>query len=99
MGVFPLVPMIALGNAVYIIVFGLIIQKKEEVPQQVLGLVVSSIGKFLFLYMAVRTLLPLFIPEVKPPIIATFSLPQLWTALIGGALAIIIIKLLPKSIR
>ncbi len=99
MGVFPLVPMIALGNAVYIIVFGLIIEKKEEVPQQVLGLVVSSIGKFLFLYMAVRTLLPLFIPEVKPPIIATFSLPQLWTALIGGALAIIIIKLLPKSIR
>ena len=99
MGVLPLVPIIAIANTIYIVVFGIIIGKREALTQQILGLIASSAGKFLFLYLAVRTILPMFIPVVKPPIIATFSFPQLWTALIGGALAIIIMRFLPKSIR
>lgn len=99
MGVLPLVPMIAVANTIYIVVFGLIIKKKEGILYEAIALALGAGAKFLFLFIAVRTLLPLFIAQVKPPVIAAFSFPQLWTALIGGLLALVIIKLLPKSIQ
>lgn len=94
-GLFPLIPMIIAGNMLYILMFGWIRTKLSFKLKDYLSVLLAAVVKFLFLYVAVRTILPLMIVEVKPPVIATFSLPQLYTALFGGVLALIVYNMLP----
>ncbi len=94
-GVFPLIPMIIAGNMLYILAFGWVRTKLSFKFKDYVSVLLAAVVKFLFLYAAVRTILPLMIVEVKPPVIATFSLPQLYTALIGGVLALIVYNMLP----
>lgn len=96
MGFLPIVPFIIGGNILYVLTFDLF-RKRLEKWGNVLGLVLSSTIKYAFLAITVRYLVTLF-AAVPPKVIAAFSIPQLYTALIGGALALIISKFLPKSL-
>jgi hypothetical protein len=85
---------VAAGNAAIVVGFALL---RKRSPY--LGVVVGSVFKAVFLYAAVRLLFGLI--TLKPPIIKalsfSFSWPQLVTALIGGVLAVQVLKLLPYS--
>jgi hypothetical protein len=90
----PMIPIVAAGNAAIVVGFALL---RKRSPY--LGVVVGSVFKAVFLYAAVRLLFGLI--TLKPPIIKalsfSFSWPQLVTALIGGVLAVQVLKLLPYS--
>ncbi len=86
----PMIPYIALGNAVLVIVFGLLERKGRLAA--ILGVVLASVAKFLVLSTAVR-----FVVEVKPAIARAMQAPQLFTALAGGAIALIVSEALVRT--
>lgn len=92
----PLVPFIMVGNAILVILFNLIRKKIPNIGNSA-GIIVAALGKFAFLAISIRYLVVFFLPKVPKPLITVFTLPQLYTALVGGVLALITIKLLPKS--
>jgi hypothetical protein len=97
-----LVPFIALGNTIYVILFNLV-RKKVYKGGDYFGLVIAALGKFAFLALSVKYVaIGLFLanlPPQKANVIANmFTLPQLYTALAGGIIAVIIMKLLPKGV-
>lgn len=94
--IFPLVPMIAIGNCILVLAFSQSeILLKNKVPSLV-SVVVASLLKFVFLALAVRYLLPFFIPKVPKVLITVLSFNQFLTALTGGALALVIVNILKK---
>lgn len=86
----PVVPFIVMSNLVLIwIVYGL--RKKNTYIQ----IILASGGKFLFLVAAVRLILTQFLPApVWEKVAIAFGVTQLFTALAGGFLAILVTKLL-----
>ena len=107
-GFIQIVPVIAIGNAIFILVAG-IVRKPMLMPGAkkgfpvVLGLVVASIVKTLFLWIGVVLIALPLIPGLKQAqvnmISTMFTWPQLITALIGSALAIIVIPLLKQAFK
>lgn len=100
----PIVPMIALGNCVYVLVLHLLTGKTARKWQQIVGIGASAVAKFLTLYLAVvQILIPVLGDSLKAPQIKTFtamfSWPQLVTALLGGTLAFLLLPVLKKAIR
>lgn len=98
MPLLPLVPFIMLGNMLLILSFNLI---RRALPKygEIYGVIVAALLKFAFLAVSIRYLVTFFMEKVPPKIIAAFSLPQLYTALIGGFLAIIIVKYLSGYLK
>ena len=98
----PIVPAIALGNAVYVLMLSRLCGQKPPVWRKTLALCGSAGAKFLTLYLVVVKLLCSILP-LKPPQIATFSTmfawPQLITALIGGAAALLIVPVIRKALH
>ena len=98
----PIVPAIALGNTVYVLMLGRLCGRKPPVWRRVLAVVGSAGAKFLTLYLVVVKLLCSILP-LKQPQIATFSTmfawPQLITALIGGAAALMIVPVIRKALH
>lgn len=92
-----LVPIIAVGNAVMIGVFYGVKKGMRHKVALWVGLVVAAVFKFAFLFVAVRSLLTVVMSKVPDPVLATFSLPQLTTAMVGGTLAVVLYKLLPPD--
>jgi len=82
----PMVPFIALGNAVLVIIYGLIEKRNKYI-----AVVLASVIKYLVLATAVR-----FIVSVPPKIAQMMQVPQLVTALAGGAIAIILSEILVR---
>lgn len=80
----PVVPFIIVGNIIYAVAFSLI--KKYN---KISGVIAAALLKFALLYFAVN-----FFVSVKPPIKAALSFPQLVTALMGGLIALVLIKIL-----
>ena len=87
----PVVPLIMAGNIVLVIVFGLV--KKVN---NYLAIAVASVAKFLVLATSVRYLIQLP-PKVAPKVIKLLSLPQLFTALAGGVLALVVMTILKRT--
>ncbi len=87
MGFAPLIPYIIIGNLSLAIIFGLL--KKIN---RYLAVAAASVAKFLILAGAVR-----FIVEVPPKAAQMMQLPQLFTALAGGVLALILAHLLKRT--
>lgn len=92
---FQLVPCVALGNAVYALLFGLLVKKAVENGRfavSVLEMVLAAAAKFLTLYLVlVQLVAPTVVPAAKLPVVtASFTWPQLLTACIGGLLACVI---------
>lgn len=86
----PMIPYIAVGNAVLVIIFGLLERRGKLAA--IAGVVVASVAKFLVLSNAVR-----FVVQVKPAIAKAMQTPQLFTALAGGAIALIVSEALIRS--
>lgn len=102
------VPAIMAGNAVFVLLLKLLCGK--ALWRQIVAWLVAAAGKFAVLYTLVVVLIcgPLSgalmdAGLMKKPMIAvmtaSFSWPQLVTALIGGALALFLVPILKKALR
>ena len=100
--VLAIVPAIALGNAVFVWILNRLNKKASPLWQRILVLAVAALGKFLALYLVVVKLLCIILP-LKQPQIATFTTmftwPQLITALLGGAAALVMAKVIRKALH
>ena len=98
-----IVPAIAVGNIVLVLVLWLICRKAKKLsPLSYGGAVVASVCKFAVLYaLVVLLLLPLLgLPEKQVAMMsAMFSWPQLVTALIGSFLAVTISPAIRKALH
>lgn len=96
---FAMIPAIALGNAVYVVLLHLVCG--ESIWSKIWALLSASLGKFGVLYLVVVELLCRVLPLKQPQIdtfTAMFSAPQLVTALIGGAVAMLMLPVLKKAL-
>lgn len=105
------VPAIMAGNTVYILLLYFIAGKNcRNVVKQIIAWVVASATKFAVLYAIVVWLICGVFAEsllssgvLKAPMLtalpATFSWPQLFTALIGGGTALLIAPVLRKALH
>lgn len=96
------VPAIALGNTVFVIALRLL--WKAPLWRQITAVAVSALVKFGILYLAVvKVLIPVMGPALPAKQAAAFtvmfSYPQMITALIGGALALLLLPLIRKAIK
>ncbi|WP_369018323.1 ECF transporter S component [Thermatribacter velox] len=90
----PMVPFIMLGNALLVIIFSLVRRKKEVLWLSIVALVLAALGKYLLLSQAVR-----YLVEVPPRVAQAMQVPQLLTALGGGAIALSIERALKKALK
>ena len=104
------VPAIMVGNSVYVVLLYLIVGKSNNVVRKVIAWAVAAVAKFAALYAIVVGLICGVLADglmaagtLKEPMLkalpATFSWPQLITALIGGAIALLIVPVLRKALK
>ena len=105
------VPAIMAGNAVYVVLLSLLADKNgKNMVKQIVAWVVAAAAKFVTLYLIVVKVICgvmaaslLAAGTLKEPMLkalpATFSWPQLFTALIGGAVALVIVPTLRKALK
>ena len=105
------VPAIMAGNCVYVVLLSLLADKSgKNTVQQVIAWAAAAAAKFAALYAIVVWLICGVLSEnllaaglMKAPMLkalpATFSWPQLFTALIGGAVALLIVPVLRKALH
>lgn len=102
------VPVIMVGNAVFVLILWLIGRKKWW--RKIVGVVAAAIGKFGVLYALVNWVVCGLASDallaqgiLKAPMLkvlpATFGILQLFTALIGGGLALAISSVLKKALQ
>lgn len=104
---FPLVPMIALGNIVLVLVWGLlpskVLKKPDCIVCNIITALIAAALKFVTLYLGiVKLMIPvvLKLPAEKAAVLgASFGVSQFITATIAGAIAIIALPLLKKAIK
>ena len=99
-----IVPCIALGNVTFVVILYLLSNKCNHSWQKAGAFIAAALGKFLVLFVAVvKVVIPAMGSGLKPPQVATFtamfSWPQLVTALLGGALAYLILPVIKKAVR
>lgn len=96
----PIVPAIAVGNTVYVLLLHFLSGK--QIWRQGAGWLCAAICKFLTLNLIVVQLLCRVLPLAEKQVTtftAMFSWPQLVTALIGGGVALLIVPILRISFR
>lgn len=105
------VPAIMAGNTVYVVVLYLLAgRNSKNILRQVTAWIVAAAAKFSVLYAVVVWLICGVFSQslleagvMKAPMLqtlpVTFSWPQLITALIGGAVALLIVPMLRKALR
>ena len=105
------VPAIMAGNSIFVVLLSLLADKSgKNIVKQVIAWICAAVAKFAVLYAVVVGLICGVLSEsllasgaLKAPMLkalpATFSWPQLITALIGGAVALIIVPVLRKALH
>lgn len=105
------VPAIMVGNAMFVILLHYLADPAgKNLAKQAAALVISAVAKFSALYIIVVKVVCGIMSEsliaagtMKPPMVAAltakFSWPQLITALIGGALALVIAPMVRKALK
>lgn len=100
-----LIPFIITGNMVFVLIWYFLGNRnfgKPIVAYFIAG-ITAAVGKFLMLYTGIVIIaIPylLNLPEKQATIISgMFSIPQLFTALVGGAIAIVMLPLLKKGVK
>lgn len=105
------VPAIMVGNCVFVMLLALLADKSgKNVLKQILAWIAAAAAKFVSLYAIVVLLICGVLREgllasglMKAPMLkvlpATFSWPQLITALVGGAVALLITPVLRKALH
>lgn len=96
--IFPVVPFLMIGNALFVVLFNLTRNKATLYPEYS-ALLLAAISKYVFLTLSARYLLVLLVPNLPPQLVAALSLPQLYTALFGGTMAILLSKIVEKAIK
>ncbi len=91
-------PAIIAGNIVYVSLLALLCRKEMPLWKQAAAVGVSALAKFAALWLLVSQVLARIF-QLPPMILAQFSWPQLVTALIGGAAALMIAPVLRKALR
>lgn len=108
LGIGPLwaiIPLIALGNAVLVLLWRLIGggRFRNRLAGYLVALPLAAAAKYVVLYLGVVKLavgLLLALPQPQATVISQmFSLPQLFTALMGGAAAILVLIPLRKALK
>lgn len=99
----PIVPSIAVGNLVFVLLLGLLAGGKDVPLWRAGGAwLAAAAAKFGVLYLLVVKLLCAVLP-LKEPQIATFSVmfsyPQLVTALIGGGIGLLLAPVLRRALK
>jgi len=98
---FPMVPCVSLGNAVYAVIFGLLVGKfllKKQTVAAYGSMVLAAVAKFVVLYIVLVQLVAV-VPAAKlSTVTAAFTWPQLVTALIGGVLACLIAPVIRRAL-
>lgn len=93
----PFIPFIAIGNAIYVIFFGVLKRYKFGIY---IGIIIGSFAKFIFLSFASSNLVHLFklnIPQkYLEKLIISMGIPQFITGIIGGIISVILIQILIK---
>ena len=94
----PFVPFIIIGNILFILSF--VIVNKRGKYGKYFGVIIGAFIKYVFLSISSSKLIPLFelnIPvKIVNKLVIIMGIPQLITALIGGAFALILIEILRK---
>ena len=105
------VPAIMVGNTVYVVLLSLLADTDgKKLIKQIIAWIVAAAAKFAALYVIVVGLLCGVLAEsllaagtLKEPMLtalpATFSWPQLVTALVGGAVALLVVPVLRKALH
>ena len=105
------VPAIMVGNAIFVVLLYFIAGKdSKKILRQIIAWAAAAVAKFVALYAIVVWLICGVFSQgllesgaLKAPMLkalpATFSWPQLFTALIGGAVALLIVPVLRKALR
>ena len=104
------VPAIMAGNTVYVVLLYIIAGNSKNLVRKVVAWLVAAAAKFATLYAIVVGLICGVLADgllaagtLKEPMLkalpATFSWPQLVTALIGGAVALLIVPVLRKALK
>lgn len=105
------VPVIMVGNAVFVVLLRILACKDEKnIVMQVVAWLAAAVAKFAVLYLlVVMVICDWLAPSLmnagilKAPMLkalpATFSWPQLVTALIGGAVALTIVPVVKKALK
>ncbi len=105
------VPAIMVGNTIYVVLLSLLADGTgKNLVRQLVAWVLAAAAKFAALYLIVTKLIcGVMAPSLleagtlKEPMLkalpATFSWPQLFTALIGGAVALMIVPVLKKALH
>ena len=105
------VPAIMAGNCVYVVLLSLLADKTgKNWGRQAIAWIAAAAAKFAALYLIVVKIICGLLSEnllaagtLKPPMLqalpATFSWPQLFTALIGGGIVLLILPVLRKALK
>ena len=102
------VPAIMIGNAAFVVLLHL--TKSKVIWRSMAGLLAAAVCKFALLYVLVTYVIcgvlaqPLLAQGLlKEPMLkmlpATFSFPQLLTAMVGGGVALLVVPVLKKALR
>lgn len=98
-----IIPAIAVGNVVFVLILHFLAADKDcPLWRRLAAWLAAALGKFAALYLLVVKLLCGILPLKQPQIdlfSAMFSYPQLITALIGGALALLLVPMLRRALR
>ena len=105
------VPAIMAGNTVFVVQYYLLVDRSgKHLGKQIVAWGTAAVAKFATLYAIVVWLICGLMAKslleagtLKPPMLqalpATFSWPQLITALIGGAVALLVVPTLKKALK
>lgn len=94
LGVLPqpaLIPFIIAGNIFFVVMFSILRKYNKYI-----ALIAAALLKFGVLYISVNYLLQYFMAKVPDKLIALMGITQLYTALVGGMLALVIAKAIPE---
>jgi hypothetical protein len=101
LGIMPLpmlVPVVMLGNGALIIVFHYLSIKPLK-RYLFVSLLAGAFAKFAVMASMIRLVSQLFMPGIPVRLIHAFSLPQFYTAMLGGVAALILLRYLPESYK
>lgn len=96
------IPVVIIGNAIYVVLIKIIFKSVSETKMpvqkiiEIIGVIVSAVVKALAMWSLAKYVLMMF-TKVPAPLIASFSFPQAITGTIGGIIAIVVYAILKKT--
>ncbi|MBU1033614.1 hypothetical protein KKI22_01535 [Patescibacteria group bacterium] len=92
----PMVPFIMISNCLYIIIFAKLQAKSQT--KNFLAILLAALAKTTFLFVISKLLMEkILVAALASKIAMMMSWPQLWTAVVGGIMALLISQALQKK--